>query len=119
MLQDFFGRLGKLPDQVTAQDVFVFAHGPGLRDRAIILTLVLTGRRRAEVIGMKAGDLSVEGDRTYYSYRGKGGKRGRRELPKPAVEAIRAALAAFGLTWLPWAPEAGLCGLHVRQIAGD
>src|SRR5208283_2257832 len=26
----------------------------GLRDRAIILTLVLTGRRRAEVLGMKA-----------------------------------------------------------------
>ena len=30
MLQDFFGRLGKLPDQVTAQDVCVFAHSPGL-----------------------------------------------------------------------------------------
>ena len=119
MLQHFFGRVGKAPDQVTAQEVFVWAHGkglsgkdpspvtigarmaclssffrflirmdivqrnpcdrlerprtstpparglsaeevrrllavipdtpPGLRDRAIILTLVLTGRRRAEV----------------------------------------------------------------------
>ena len=158
MLQDFFGRSGKQPDQVTAQDIFVYAHGPGLsgkqpsaitigariaclssfyrflirmdivqsnpcdklqrpqvspspprglsgdqvhqllavvpdspvglRDRAIILTLVLTGRRRAEVLGMKAGDLSVEGDRTYYTYRGKGGKRGRRELPRPAMEAV-------------------------------
>lgn len=68
----------------------------GLRDRAIILTLVLTGRRRAEVLNMKAGDLSVEGERTYYTYRGKGGKRGRRELPQPAVEAIRLALEAFG-----------------------
>ncbi len=166
MLQDFFGRSGKQPDQVTAQDVFVYAHGPGLsgkqpcgitigarvaclssfyrflirmdivqsnpcdklqrpkvspspprglsgdqvhhllavvpdspvglRYRAIILILVLTGRRRAEVIGMKAGDLTLEGERTYYTYRGKGGKRGRRELPKPAVEAIGAALAAFG-----------------------
>jgi site-specific recombinase XerD len=53
----------------------------GLRDSAIILTLVLTGRRRAEVINMKAGDLSTEEGITYYIYRGKGGKRGRRELP--------------------------------------
>ena len=68
----------------------------GLRDRAIILTLALTGRRRAEVLGMKAGDLNAEGDWAYYSYRGKGRKKGRRELPKPALEAIRTALTAFG-----------------------
>ena len=49
----------------------------GLRDRAIILTLVLTGRRRAEVLNMKAGNLIIEGDRAYYTYRGKGGKQGR------------------------------------------
>lgn len=167
ILQDFFGRSGKEPDHVTAQDIFAYAHGPGLsgkqpsaitigariaclssfyrflirmdivqsnpcdklqrpkvsasppkglsadqvrklmevvpespvglRDRAFILTLVLTGRRRAEVLGMKAGDLSIEGERTYYTYRGKGGKRGRRELPKPAMDAISAALAAFRL----------------------
>src|SRR5660397_212230 len=30
MLQDFFGRLSKTPDEVTAQDVFVWAHAPGL-----------------------------------------------------------------------------------------
>ena len=30
MLQDFFGRLGKTPDEVTGQDVFVWAHAPGL-----------------------------------------------------------------------------------------
>jgi len=29
----------------------------GLRDRAIVLTLVLTGRRRAEVFNLKVGDL--------------------------------------------------------------
>ena len=33
----------------------------GLRDRAIILTLTLIRRRRAEVLGLKAGDISVEG----------------------------------------------------------
>jgi integrase/recombinase XerC len=146
MLQDFFGHLGKQPDQVIAQDIFAYGHSPGLsgnppsavtigarmacvssfyrflmrmdivqsnpcdklqrpklspsparglsadqmqqlltvlsdkpvgvRDRAIILTLVLTGRRRAEVLGTKAGDLNAEGDRAYYTYRGKGGKRG-------------------------------------------
>lgn len=178
MLQDFFGRSGKQPNQVTAQDIFIYAHGSGLsgkqpssltigariaclssfyrflirmdivqsnpcdklqrpqvspspprglsggqvqqllavvpdsavglRDRAIILTLVLTGRRRAEVLGMKVGNLSVEGERTYYSYRGKGGKRGRRELPTPAVEAIREALMAFGLDLTTVPPEASL-----------
>ena len=80
----------------------------GLRDRAIILTLVLTGRRRAEVLSMKAGDLSIEGDRAYYTYRGKGGKKGRRELPKPALDAIRAALAAFGKEMATMLPDESL-----------
>ena len=166
MLQDFFGRVPKSPDQVTAQEVFVWAHGrglsgrdpspvtigarmaclssfyrflirmdivgtnpcdrlerprtstpparglsaeevrrllavlpdtpPGLRDRAIILTLVLTGRRRAEVFRLSAGDLSFENDICFYAYAGKGGKTGRRELPRPVLEAIQAALAAYG-----------------------
>ena len=165
MLQDFFGRVGKPPDQVTAQEVFMWAHGKGvsgkdpspvtigarmaclssffrflirmdivhtnpcdklerprtstpparglsaeevrrllavipgtprgLRDRAIILTLVLTGRRRAEVFRMTAGDLSFDNDICFYSYRGKGGKTGRREFPQPALDALRAALAAW------------------------
>jgi hypothetical protein len=30
MLQDFFGRLGKAPDQVTVQEVFIWAHGKGV-----------------------------------------------------------------------------------------
>ena len=67
----------------------------GLRDKAIVLTLVLTGRRRAEVFNLKVGDL-IRTDGLFYTYRGKGGKRGKRELPLPAFEAIRAALAAFG-----------------------
>jgi Site-specific recombinase XerD len=41
--------LGVVPDTVA-----------GRRDRAILLTLVLTGRRRSEVIGLRAGDLSLE-----------------------------------------------------------
>jgi site-specific recombinase XerD len=67
----------------------------GLRDRAIILTLTLTGRRRSEVLGLNAGNLYLEGSAVYYTYRGKGGKQGKRELPLPAFRAIQVALAAF------------------------
>ena len=178
MLQDFFGRVGKQPDKVTSQDIFVYAHGPGLsgkqpsaitigariacissfyhflirmdivpsnpcdklqrpktspspprglsgnqiqkllsvlpdspiglRDRAIILTLTLTGRRRAEVINMKASNLAQDVDRTYYTYRGKGGKTGRRELPQPAVDAIKTELKAFGKDLATMKPEESL-----------
>ena len=33
MLRDFFGRAGKMPDQVTSQDVFAWAYGVGLTGR--------------------------------------------------------------------------------------
>ena len=79
----------------------------GLRDRAIILTLVMTGRRRAEVLGMTAGSISVE-DRVYYTYRGKGGKTGKRELPQPAYEAITCWLASSGRMPELMAPDASL-----------
>jgi site-specific recombinase XerD len=178
MLQDFFGRSGKQPDNVTSQDIFVYAHSPGLsgkqpssitigariacissffrflirmdivqsnpcdklrrpqtspstprglsgdqvhqllavvpnspiglRDRAIILTLVMTGRRRAEVIGMKAGNLILEGDRAYYTYRGKGGKQGHRELPQPVLNPIRASLGAFSKELATMPPDASI-----------
>src|SRR5665647_2218459 len=88
------GLLAVVPDTVA-----------GRRDRAILLTLVLTGRRRAEVIGLKAGDLSLVGETTYYRYVGKGHKRGRRELPRPAYDAIRSTLARRGLTLATMAPE--------------
>ena len=74
----------------------------GRRDRAIILTLVLTGRRRSEVLNLKVGDIEWEGERAYYSYRGKGGKQGRRELPRPAFDAIRRTLTDLGKPWRPW-----------------
>jgi integrase/recombinase XerC len=73
----------------------------GRRDRAILLTLVLTGRRRAEVI-------SVEGETAFYAYRGKGGKRGRRELPHPAYEAICTSLADAGKDLAAMAPDESL-----------
>src|SRR5665213_4283479 len=68
----------------------------GRRDRAIVLTLVMTGRRRSEVINLKAKDISVEGERSFYSYRGKGGKLGRRELPRPVFDALLVTLGDAG-----------------------
>ena len=67
-----------------------------------------TGRRRAEVIGLTAGDISIEGETAFYSYRGKGGKRGRRELPRPPYAALRAMLADARLALAAMDPSASL-----------
>jgi site-specific recombinase XerD len=80
----------------------------GRRDRALLLTFILTGRRRAEVLGLTAGDISIDGETAFYSYRGKGGKRGRRELPEPAYEALRATLTDAGLSLATMEPGASL-----------
>ncbi len=80
----------------------------GRRDRALLLTFILTGRRRTEVIGLTAGDISVEGETAFYAYRGKGGKRGRRELPRPAYEALCATLSDAGLELGSMPKEASL-----------
>jgi site-specific recombinase XerD len=188
MLYRFFDTLGKTPDQVTATEVFGYAHGTGLsgkkpssvtigariaclssfyrflirmslvsanpcdqlerpkatpapprgltaadirklldaipnypvglRDRAIILTLTLTGRRRAEVLNLKARDLIQDGEAVYYSYRGKGGKYGKRELPQPAFRAIQQALEAFGKDFPgPRCGQTNPCG-HPAPIIG-
>ena len=58
--------------------------------------MTLTGRRRTEVLNLKAGDLIQDGDAVFYNYRGKGGKQGKREMPQPAFRAIQQALEAFG-----------------------
>jgi site-specific recombinase XerD len=80
----------------------------GRRDRAILLTLLLTGRRRAEVMGLRAADLNLEGETVFYSYRGKGAKTGRRELPRPAFEAICATLADCGKDLTAMDPDESL-----------
>jgi integrase/recombinase XerC len=74
----------------------------GLRDRAIVLTLTLTGRRRAEVLNLTAGDLSCEEGRWWYAYRGKGGKRGKRELPSPPSPRSRQRWPPTTRTSRPW-----------------
>ncbi len=109
---------GLLADQVQKLLAVIPDSPVGLRDRAIILTLVLTGRRRAEVLGMKAGDLSIEREQTYYSYRGKGGKKGRRELPQPVLNAIRAAVGAFGKDLAIMPPDESLWPSHSKNGKG-
>ncbi len=79
----------------------------GLRDRAIALTLLLTGRRRMEVLNLKVGDISTTGG-IFYTYRGKGGQTGKRELPRPSFDAIEAALTAWGKSLAAMRPEESL-----------
>lgn len=91
----------------------------GLRDRAIILTLTLTGRRRSEVLNLRASDISQTGG-LFYTYRGKGGKTGKRELPRPAFEAIQTALLAFGKDLATMNPDESLwpSGSHAADGRG-
>jgi integrase/recombinase XerC len=93
----------------------------GRRDRAFLLVLVLTGRRRAEVIGMTAGDISLVDGVPFYTYRGKGGKRGRRELPGPAYTAIGVTLADAGLTLMdmPLAESLWQAGAGTRGVTSS
>lgn len=68
----------------------------GLRDRAVIVTVALTGLRRSEVLGLCARDISAEGGIVTWSARTKGGLVRRRELPAPAWAAVTAQLEAAG-----------------------
>ena len=78
----------------------------GERDRAIVLTLVLTGRQRSEVLNMKAGDVAMDDGTVFCIY--KGGNKGRRELPMPALEAMRDSLADIGKNLSTMDPEESL-----------
>jgi site-specific recombinase XerD len=80
----------------------------GRRDRAIVLTLVLTGRRRSEVLNLTAKDIDIQEERAFYCYRGKGGKQDRRELPRPAIDAIRLTLTDAGKCLSTMTPDESL-----------
>lgn len=99
---------GLSPDEIRRLLAAIPKTKTGLRDRAIVLTLLLTGRRREEVLGMRVGDLSREGAKVFYRYRGKGGKPGYRELPAPTFEAIQLALDAWGKVVDQMQPEDSL-----------
>lgn len=65
----------------------------GLRDRAVVLTALLTGLRREELVSIRLADLEGRHP-TVVRIRVKGGRVRVRELPPPAVLAIEAALGA-------------------------
>ena len=99
---------GLTADQVRQLLAVVPDTVAGRRDRALLLMFVLTGRRRTEILSLRAGDISVEDEIAFYEYRGKGGKRGRRELPRPAYEALQATLGDAGLALGSMEPGASL-----------
>ena len=73
------------------------SNAAGLRDRALIITAVLTGLRRSELLGIRAGDLRRDEDGTMeLTTRSKGGYVRSRELPAPALAAMHEMLAAEG-----------------------
>lgn len=80
----------------------------GRRDRAIIVTAVLTGLRRREVLGLTRGQLDFRGDGVFFVIRAKGGVMRHRELPPPAVAAIAAYWASRGEELVDMAPDARL-----------
>jgi site-specific recombinase XerD len=68
----------------------------GLRDRAVIETVLYTGLRRTEVLTLTAGQLETEDGRVFYRVRAKGGVERFREIPPPALAAIARYWAAQG-----------------------
>lgn len=68
----------------------------GLRDYALFLTYLFTGRRNSEVRLLRWGDFELSGGRAWYRWSGKGKTDQRFELPAPAWEAIKAYLKAAG-----------------------
>ncbi len=111
-------RRGLSGDQIR-QLLAVIPETPvGMRDRAIILTLTLTGRRRQEVLNLTAGDLSFDDGRCWYRYRGKGGKTGKRELPEPALQALTLALSAYKLDLATMTPAASLWPARAGDVRG-
>lgn len=64
----------------------------GLRDRAIVILILLEGLRRTEVLSLRVGDIQLATG--VYVVRVKGGHQRRRRMPPPALHAIVIALEA-------------------------
>lgn len=66
----------------------------GLRDKAIIMTIVFTGLRQAEALSLTADAFETDGCKAFYTVKVKGGTTRRREMPAPVMAAIKAHLEA-------------------------
>ena len=81
-------------DQVQRLLAAIPETGSGLRDRSIIILILLEGLRRSEVLSLRVADVDfATGD---YRVRVKGGHERRRQIPPPALHAIVRALEAQG-----------------------
>jgi integrase len=87
---------GLTPEQVNALMAAPPDTADGMMIRAAILTFVLTGIRRSELLALTAADLTIDDGIPTYRVRVKGGKIRRRELPLPAYRAILEYLEAAG-----------------------
>ena len=76
----------------------------GRRDRALLLLFVLTGRRRAEVIGLTAGDISLEGETASYAYRGKAASAAAASCHVRPTRRCVPRWATPGCPWWRWTP---------------
>ena len=91
---------------------------PGLvqRDRLVLMALVLTGLRRAELMAVQWRDVSLEGDRpSLLVRRGKGGKPRRQPLPSQLV----AELERWRSERRPSPADPVFCGLAGRRLQAN
>lgn len=88
------------PEQVrTLLDAVNRSTVQGMRDYAMILMAVFTGRRSAEIRHLRWGDIMHTADgRVRYHWRGKGGKERWDDLPQPVYDAICLYLEVAGRT---------------------
>jgi site-specific recombinase XerD len=68
----------------------------GLRDYALFLFYLSTGRRNSEARMLRWGDFEKSGGKIYYRWSGKGKKNKRFECPKTVYEVMLAYLRAAG-----------------------
>lgn len=88
---------GVTPEQIQAMleaTTTDTRNGPMIR--AALITFVLAGIRRSELLALTAADLTIDNGTPAYRVRVKGGKIRRRELPMPAYQAILEYLKADG-----------------------
>ena len=79
---------------------------------------ILTGRRRAEVLGLTAGTSAWKARRPSTPTGARAGSAGGAELPRPACEALHATLSDAGLDLASMDPTASIwqAGGHPRGV---
>ena len=83
---DIRAQIRKIPDDLA-----------GLRDKALVLCYLLTGRRLQEIVALRWGDMEPNGATAVLRIaRVKGGETARTELPAEAWTAVQAYLLADG-----------------------